>query len=130
MYAVLAPTAVIHRWTALATNSGPLSERMWPGTPRRINESESTSMTSIALRAIHADGQALVRELVDDVEQAELAAIVGALLDEVVGPDVVAVLEPQPNAGPVREHSHPRLGCFWGTLSPSLRQIRSTLFSF
>jgi hypothetical protein len=24
-------------------NSGPLSERMWPGTPRRMNRSESTS---------------------------------------------------------------------------------------
>src|SRR5829696_3878595 len=30
-------------------NSGPLSERMWPGTPRRMDKSESTSMTSMAL---------------------------------------------------------------------------------
>src|SRR5829696_558866 len=49
MQAVLAPTAEIHSWTALAMNSGPLSERMWPGTPRRMNKSESTSMTSMAL---------------------------------------------------------------------------------
>src|SRR3954453_12067535 len=34
---------------ALATNSGPLSERMCSGTPRRMNRSESTSMTSIDL---------------------------------------------------------------------------------
>src|SRR5438874_1137756 len=32
-----------------ATNSGPLSERICPGTPRRMNRSESTSMTSIDL---------------------------------------------------------------------------------
>src|SRR3712207_3828639 len=42
MYAVLAPTAVIQSCTTLATNSGPLSERMCPGTPRRMNRSEGT----------------------------------------------------------------------------------------
>src|SRR5712672_2988312 len=46
---VFAPTAPIHSCTALATNSGPLSERICPGTPRRMNRSESTSMTSIDL---------------------------------------------------------------------------------
>src|SRR3954468_16931705 len=45
----LGSNAEIHSWTALAMNSGPLSERMWPGTPRRMNKSESTSMTSMAL---------------------------------------------------------------------------------
>src|SRR5437763_2301763 len=49
MEAVFAPTAPIHSWTALATDSGPLSERMCSGTPRRMNRSESTSMTSIDL---------------------------------------------------------------------------------
>src|ERR687883_664022 len=38
-----------HSCTALATNSGPLSERMCSGTPRRMNRSDSTSMTSIEL---------------------------------------------------------------------------------
>src|SRR3954464_1100264 len=28
---------------------------------------------------------------------------------------------------PSASHSRPRLGCFWGTLSPSRRQIRSPL---
>jgi hypothetical protein len=40
MYAVLAPTAAIHPCTASATNSGPLSERMCPGTPCRKNRSD------------------------------------------------------------------------------------------
>ena len=44
------------------------------------------------------NGQALVGELVDDVEQAELAAIMGALLDKVVGPDMVGTLRSQPDA--------------------------------
>ena len=40
------------------------------------------------------DGQALVGELVDDVEQPELAPIMGAVLDEVVAPDMVRPLRP------------------------------------
>src|ERR1700722_5720072 len=45
MYAVCAPTPVIHACTAFAINSGPLSDRICAGTPRRMNKSESTSMT-------------------------------------------------------------------------------------
>src|SRR5947208_3555592 len=45
----LGATAPIHSRTAVATNSGPLWERMCPGTPRRMNRSDSTSMTSMAL---------------------------------------------------------------------------------
>ena len=40
-------------------------------------------------------------ELVDDVEHAEPAPIVGAVFDEVVGPDVIAVLGPEPDTGAV-----------------------------
>ena len=46
MYAVLAPTPAIHPFTALATNSGPLSERRCAGTPRAMNRSVRTSITS------------------------------------------------------------------------------------
>ena len=59
-----------------------------------------------------------VGELVDDVEHAVLPAIVGAVLDEVVGPDVIGMLRPQPDARPLVSQSRPRLGCFWGTFSP------------
>jgi hypothetical protein len=38
------------------------------------------------------DGEALARELVDDVEHPNLPTIMGAGLDKVVGPDVVGVL--------------------------------------
>jgi len=37
-------------------------------------------------------------ELIDDVEHSIFPAIVGAVLDKVVGPDVIAVLGPQPDA--------------------------------
>jgi hypothetical protein len=43
------------------------------------------------------DGQALPAVLVDHDQQAELAPVVGPLLDEVVGPDVVRPLRPQPD---------------------------------
>ena len=47
MNAVFAPTALIHLRTASATNSGPLSDLMNRGTPRRMNRSDSASITSI-----------------------------------------------------------------------------------
>ena len=33
----------------LGQNSGPLSDRMWPGMPRRMKRSDNTSITSMAL---------------------------------------------------------------------------------
>jgi hypothetical protein len=49
MKAVLAPTAVIHFLTFSATNSGPLSERMNSGGPRRMKRSVKASTTSVEL---------------------------------------------------------------------------------
>ena len=43
------------------------------------------------LLALDMDGQALARELVDDGEETERLAVMGAVLDEVIGPDVVAM---------------------------------------
>ena len=42
--------------------------------------------------AVDPDRQAFMGELVDDVEHSVLPSIVGAVLDKVVGPDVIAVL--------------------------------------
>ena len=49
-------------------------------------------------------------ELVDDVEQAELPAVMRAVLDEVVGPDMVGVLRAQPDAGAIVEPEPATLG--------------------
>ena len=48
--------------------------------------------------ARHPDGQALVGELVDDIERAKLAPIMSAFLNEVVRPDVIGAFCPKPNA--------------------------------
>jgi hypothetical protein len=72
------------------------------------------------------NGQALVGELVDDGEPPDLASVMGALLEKIVGPDLVGALGAQPDA---RSVSRARLGCRTGTLSPSRRQIRSTRLS-
>ncbi len=42
------------------------------------------------------DRQTFVGELVEHVEHPILASIVGAILDEVIGPDMIALLRPQP----------------------------------
>jgi hypothetical protein len=68
--------------------------------------------------ARHPDGQALVGELVDDVEQANFAPVMGALLEEVVGPDVVGALGPQPDARSVRQPQPAALGLSGGDLQP------------
>jgi hypothetical protein len=49
MSAVFDLTALIHARIALATNSGPLSDRMKAGTLRMMNKSVSTSTTSVEL---------------------------------------------------------------------------------
>src|SRR5215213_7639414 len=42
--------------------------------------------------ASHPDGQALVGELVEDVQQPELAPVMAAVLDKIVAPDMVRPL--------------------------------------
>jgi hypothetical protein len=59
-----------------------------------------------------------VGELVDDVEQANFASVMGALLEEVVGPNVVGVLGPQPDARSVSQPQAGPLGLPGGDLQP------------
>jgi hypothetical protein len=87
--------------------------------------------------ACHPDRQTLMGVLVDDVEQTELAPIMGALLDKIIKP-APAKAGDQTWLGrsarsrvhdPSASHSRPRLGCRAGTFSPSRRQIRSIRLS-
>ena len=64
------------------------------------------------------DRQAFVGELVDHIEHAIFPSIVGAVLDKVVGPDVIAVLGTQPDARSVRQPEPAALGLFMGDLQP------------
>jgi len=51
----------------------------------------------------HPDRQRLARELVHHAQHPELPPIPRPVLDEVVGPDMVGPLRPQPDAGAVRQ---------------------------
>jgi hypothetical protein len=53
----------------------------------------------------------------------------GALLDKIVGPDVVGALGSEPDARSVREPQASALELPGRTFSPSRRQIRSTRLS-
>jgi hypothetical protein len=53
-----------------------------------------------------------VRELVDVVEHAILPPFTGAILDEVIGPDMVGLLGAQTDTGSVRKPDATLLGLF------------------
>jgi hypothetical protein len=59
-----------------------------------------------------------VGELVDDVEQADFASVMSALLEKVVGPDVVRALGPQPDARSVRQPQSAALRLPGGNFQP------------
>ena len=50
-----------------------------------------------------ADRDALVRELINDIEHPVLPPLMGAVFDEVVRPDMVAPLRAEADAGPIVE---------------------------
>src|SRR5205814_8991985 len=68
--------------------------------------------------ARHPDCQALVRELVEDVEHAILPSVVRAILHEVVGPHVIAILGPQADARSVRQPQTAAFRLLLGDLQP------------
>jgi hypothetical protein len=51
--------------------------------------------------ALDDDGQRASGELIDDGQHAELAPVLSAIFDEVIGPDMSRVFWPQTNAGSV-----------------------------
>ena len=57
-------------------------------------------------------------ELVEHVEHPILASVVGAVFDKVVGPDMIALLRPQPNARTVGQPEPAALGLLMGNLQP------------
>jgi hypothetical protein len=57
-------------------------------------------------------------EFVEHVEHSILASIVGPILDEVIGPDMIALLRPQPNARSVGQPEPAALGLLMGDLQP------------
>jgi hypothetical protein len=96
------------------------------GDARRMKRSDRTSITSIALslRATRIAKHSWVNS-----SSTLSIPIMGAVLDEVVGPDIIALLRRSRMHHPPASQSLPRLGCLGGTFSPSRRQIRSTRLS-
>src|SRR5262249_49765801 len=64
------------------------------------------------------DRQAFVGKLVNDIEHPISASIVGAILDKVVGPDMIALLRAQPNARSVGQPESTALGLLRWDLQP------------
>ena len=64
------------------------------------------------------NGQAFAGMLVNQRHQPELAAIVGLGLNKVVGPDMIAPLWPQPDAGPIIEPEPASWPLFLGYFQP------------
>ena len=55
-------------------------------------------MTFVEFSSADPDRQALAVEFIEHVEHAVFPPIMGAVLDEIVGPDVVGMFRLQPNA--------------------------------
>src|SRR5690606_6590066 len=68
--------------------------------------------------AIDADRQALPGELVDDVAHPELPAIMGPAFDKVIGPAMVGMLRPKPDARSVLQPEPSSLRLLLGNLQP------------
>ncbi len=64
------------------------------------------------------DGQALMRELLNDVEHPNPPSIIRAILDEVIGPDVVRVFRSQTDAGYIVEPQPSAFRMFGRHLQP------------
>lgn len=67
---------------------------------------------------INPDRQAFVRELVDDVQHPIFPSLMGAILDEVIRPDMVRPLGAQPQARAVRQPEPAAFGLFGGDFQP------------
>jgi hypothetical protein len=64
------------------------------------------------------DRQAFMAELVEHVEHPIPTSVMGAVLDKVVGPDMIAVLRPQADARSVGQPEPAALGVLMGDLQP------------
>lgn len=60
--------------------------------------------------SFNPDGNTFARELVDHIEHADFPAIVCAILDEVVGPDMIGIFRPKPDACTVVQPQPTALG--------------------
>ena len=116
--------------TRVARSCGGLPRTSWSGGPSALSrvscfgsrpagqddrhrDGGELDVASLANEATHATPGTL-GVLIDDGEQTQLSAVVGRLADEVVGPDVVAMLGPEADARSVVQPEATALGLSGG----------------
>ena len=131
MKRVFAPIFLIHSRIRLAVNSGPLSDLMYSGTPRRTINSVSVANTSSdrSLGATLIARHSLLHSSITVSSLMGLPEYVRQATKSYAqtwftcsGLSLVIKLS--------HSQSRPRPGCFFGTLSPSRLHMRSTLLWF
>ena len=82
-------SAVIHSRKARAMNSGPLWTEHLPAP--RVGSSHRPGFPPVGgvEPSLDPDGKGLVDELVDQAHHPEFPSVMGPVLDEVIGPDVI-----------------------------------------
>src|SRR5881628_1118680 len=99
MYQVLASVHSNQRRNAWAMNSGPLSLRKWPATPRATNNSASIQDVLGGEASRHHQGQTFARVLVHDRQPLQRPSTRRTVEDEIPGPHVVGMLGPTSRTG-------------------------------
>lgn len=71
-------------------------------------------------------GQTFPCVFIDKVEPSNFSSVSKFVLHKVITPNMISVFRTKSDTVPSLSHNLRFLGCFCGTLSPSVRQIRST----
>ena len=84
-----------------------------------MKRSVKASSTSVDVEpAFNPDHQRLSRKLINDIQPAKDASVVGAILNKIIGPNVVWPLRPQSHAGPVGQPKPTLLWLFLWDFQP------------
>lgn len=111
----MAPTALIQSRTFSAINSGPTDRQaiaqQWPRGIIRTDECWRSPQDEEIRQSIHhidgvelpvnTDSQSLPCELINDIQRAVNTPVVGPVMDEVIGPDMIGTLWPEADAGSI-----------------------------
>lgn len=91
-------------------NFAPLSDLMNLGAAKGEKVNQSVDDVSEIELAFGPDHDCLLGKLVDGVQCAEYSAVVGPVLSEIIGPDMVGMFGRQPNAGTIVQPKTALLG--------------------
>ena len=99
---VFTPKRFNHLLTALAVNSGPLSDLMCSGIPLKMISWNSWSITSCeVIRRLYQYRQAFPGVFIDNIEYAKCSSFSCPGYHEIITPNMVLKLWPQPDTGTI-----------------------------